>query len=82
VVDSGAEIPSPANQDNAKQSTNPAGHDMDAASLAGEFESLPVDYQNVIRLRSTPTRYKGSSAPGAQRRPYRSSPLPSQRIGA
>ena len=36
MVDSGAHVPSSANQG-------------DSASLASEFESLPADYQNVIR---------------------------------
>ncbi len=36
MVDSGAHVPSSANQG-------------DAASLASEFESLSADYQNVIR---------------------------------
>ena len=49
-MDSGTENPSPANQDNAKQPTSPAGHDKNPASFAVEFESLPDDYQKVLRF--------------------------------
>ena len=50
MVNSGLELPSSAGQGNPRPPTSPAVPDVDAASLAGEFESLSADYQNVIRF--------------------------------
>ena len=44
------ESTSSPNQANPMSPTSPAVHDVDATRLAGEFESLAEDYQNVIRL--------------------------------
>ncbi len=49
-MNSGPELPLSADQGKPRPPTSPAFHDVDALSLAGEFEPLSVDYQNVIRF--------------------------------
>ncbi len=50
MVNSGPELPSSADQGNPKPAASLSVRDVDAASLASEFDSLSADYQNVIRF--------------------------------
>ncbi len=49
MVNSGAELPSPGDQDNPRPPATPNAGEVDVANLASGFESLSADYQNVIR---------------------------------
>jgi len=50
MVSSEDEFPSSAGRDNRAPGNGPPAHEEDQSILASEFESLPDDYEDIIRL--------------------------------